>query len=106
MQTVGITLGGYLRRSDRGCVLPYVGKAIAAFSAMTEEELLLMFERGATHFVTVAGLSVVLDGPHYDGMFNVQQLYRDVMRQITEIEQKFQFHVGGRLRGLAGASKR
>lgn len=83
-QVVGIAIGAQLRKSNRGCVLSYVGKVVAAFNLRTEEDLLKEFEAGRTHFVTVvetaAGPSLVLDTAKHNDMPNVRELYQRIVK--------------------------
>jgi len=86
MQVLGILVAVELRNGERGCVLPYVGKVVAAFAAMDEKELQAAFKKGATHFLTLAGNRPYLEGPRCSDMVNVQQIYRSVILHIQEME--------------------
>jgi hypothetical protein len=106
MQTVGIVVAAKLRRSDRGCVLAYVGQVVAAFAGMTEKELLKRFADGGTCLVTIHQGRPLLRGPQFVDWINVKEVHDEVTKAISEIEDRLQHSFGGRPRGLAGASKR
>ena len=104
-QTVGIAVAVQLRRSERGCVLPFVGSVVKAFASVREEWMLAAFQKGKTHLVNIHCGKPLLRGKNYDWI-DVQKTYHDVTQKIAEIEARFENFVGGRGRGLATAAKR
>ena len=105
-QTVGIALGSKLRRGSLGIVLSGVALVVERIGSMTESELLAEFEKGNTHIVPVSSLPLrPAQGYDDDDDRDVRETYEQVTEGIAQIEERLRYHVGGRTRGLAGASK-
>jgi len=103
MQTVGVAVAIELRKSKRGCALAYVGEVVEAFGKLTEEDLQKKFAKGVTHFMTVVKTQVIMDGPIYGDMINVQRVYENVKQKIVQLSRK-PANLTGRNRGLAGVN--
>ena len=104
MQVVGLVVALQIKNSERGCVLPYVGKVVEAFGAITELELLKQIDKGKTHFVEPHKGKPLLQEPEVFWP-NVKQIHRNVTDSIANITSRLKA-TGGRLRGLAGANNK
>jgi hypothetical protein len=77
LQAVGIAVGATLRRSKRGCALPYVREIVDAFASMPEPRLRRHFISGRTHF-TVVHRGLPLLGDPAEHRVNVEEIYNTV----------------------------
>lgn len=85
MQAVGLVVGNQIYRSERGCVLAYVGKVVAAFESMTEQELKAkLFGRNPqTHLITIHQGKPLLGGPQYPHWIDVKAAYMTVRGEVA-----------------------
>jgi len=105
MQVVALAVALRLRRTS-GCSLPMAAKVVRRIGAMGQAESEAEFGAGRTHILPIAGLPLEPPrGSADDDIRDVQKVYRHVMDRISVIEDRLQHHVGGRQRGLAGASR-
>ena len=80
MQVVGIGVSVKLRHSERSIVLSAVEKVISGYGSMTEKKLEKLFAEGKTHFATIHGEKVWMEGgPKYDWP-DVREIYRNVKK--------------------------
>lgn len=106
MQAVGIAFGAKVRR-ESGAALSFVGLVVRFFGDMEEATLLKAFKQKRTYLFPVRplGLCAPWSG-HQPGEFDVKAIYDDVTEKVVQIERRLKHHVGGRVRGLAGAGKK
>lgn len=100
MQTLGLAVGNAVRTSERGCVLSYVQSVVTVFEALSEKKLQNHFDNGATHFQTVYGSRLILDGKRYADSIDVEGIYNGLKKKIVRL-QKAPANATGRNRGLA-----
>lgn len=105
MQAVGVAAAVQVYRSEHGCVLGYVAKVVAAFTAADEMSLKKQFAAGKTHLARVYGGEIKLQGKQYDWP-DVEAIYRDVLAKVAEIAARPVIaSAGGRKRGLATSAE-
>lgn len=83
-QATGICVAAALHRSERSCALSYLAKVVAAFEAVSEDELKKL-RKGATHFIMPHQGRPVLGGNEYDRV-DVQAAYRAVQARKGQAE--------------------